>query len=33
VTGEIEAQITVQKSKNNSRIFTERMIKFLEVLN
>jgi hypothetical protein len=33
VTGEIEAQITVQKSRNNSRLFTEKMIKFLEILN
>lgn len=33
VTGESEAHITVQKSRNNSRIFTERMIKFLEILN
>lgn len=33
VTGECEVQITVQKSRNNSRPFTERMIKFLEILN
>lgn len=28
----VEKQITVQKSRNNSREFTERMIRFLEVL-
>lgn len=33
VTGHPEMQITVQKSRNNSAQFTERMIKFLEVLN
>ncbi len=33
VFGKMEVQITVQKSKNNSREFTEKMIKFLEVLN
>ena len=32
VAGECELQITVQKSKNNTRKFTERMIKFLEIL-
>lgn len=29
---EKEKKITVQKSKNNSQSFTERMIRFLEVL-
>lgn len=33
VTGHPEMQITVQKSRNNSAQFTERMIKFLEMLN
>ena len=33
VDGEPELQITVQKSKSNTREFTERMIKFLEILN
>lgn len=28
----VEKGITVQKSRNNSREFTERMIRFLEVL-
>lgn len=32
VAGEYELQITVKKSKNNTRKFTERMIKFLEIL-
>lgn len=33
VAGEEELQITVQKSRNNMREFTERMIRFLEVLD
>lgn len=33
VAGEEELQITVQKSRNNTREFTERMIRFLEVLD
>ena len=33
VIGEQELQITVQKSRNNTREFTERMIRFLEVLD
>lgn len=33
VEGNPEMQITVQKSRNNSAQFTERMIKFLEILN
>lgn len=33
VAGQPEMQITVQKSRNNSAQFTERMIKFLEILN
>ena len=33
VAGEQELQITVQKSRNNTREFTERMIRFLEVLD
>ena len=33
VEGEQEVQITVQKSRNNTREFTERMIRFLEILN
>jgi hypothetical protein len=33
VSDEKEAQITVRKSRNNSRVFTEGMIKFLEILN
>lgn len=33
VEGEQELQITVQKSRNNTREFTERMIRFLEVLD
>lgn len=33
VDGETELQITVQKSQNNIRQFTERMIRFLEILN
>lgn len=33
VAGEQVGQITVQRSKNNTRKFTERMIKFLEILN
>lgn len=33
VAGNPEMQITVQKSRNNSQRFTERMIKFLEILN
>lgn len=33
VTGHPEMQITVQKSRNNSAQFTERMIRFLEILN
>lgn len=33
VAGHPEMQITVQKSRNNSAQFTERMIKFLEILN
>lgn len=31
--GEQMLQITVQKSRNNAKKFTERMIKFLEILN
>lgn len=33
VAGNPEMQITVQKSRNNSEQFTERMIKFLEIMN
>jgi len=33
IAGNPEMQITVQKSRNNSEQFTERMIKFLEILN
>ena len=33
VMGEIEAQIIVQKTRNNTRNFMARMIKFLEVLD
>ena len=33
VDGETELQITVQKSQNNIRQFSERMIRFLEILN
>ena len=33
VAGEEELQITVQKSRNNMREFTERMIRFLEVMD
>ena len=33
VAGEQVLQITVQKSRNNTREFTERMIRFLEVLD
>lgn len=33
IAGNPEMQITVQKSRNNSAQFTERMIKFLEILN
>lgn len=33
VENELEMQITVQKSRNHKRNFTERMIKFLELLN
>ena len=33
VENDLEMQITVQKSRNNRRDFTERMIKFLELLN
>ena len=33
VEGNPEMQITVQKSRNSSAQFTERMIKFLEILN
>ena len=33
VSGIAEMQITVQKSRNNSKSFSERMIKFLEILN
>lgn len=33
VGGEEELQITVQKSRNDTKEFTERMIRFLEVLN
>lgn len=33
VAGHPEMQINVQKSRNNSAQFTERMIKFLEILS
>ena len=33
VSGIAEMQITVQKSRNNAKSFSERMIKFLEILN